>query len=357
MGLEIDRERFTDEDFSRFAARLRSCNQALAALLERPGFGEGAPSIGAELELDLVDDEGRPAPVNRAVLADTLDGRVTLEVDRFNLEINADPVPLAGAPFSATRRELEGALGAIREAARVHGARPVIVGILPTLTESDLTSAALTDACRYRALSRGIRRRRGEPFPLHIHGRDELELTADDVVYEGANTSFQLHLRVSPGDFASTYNAAQLATAPALAIGGNSPFFLGRRLWEETRIALFRQSVDDRSSASDDAWRPARVSFGHGWVRRGALELFQEAVHLHDPLLPVCGPEDPLAVVRAGGVPSLAELRLHQGTIWRWNRAVYDGSGGGHVRIELRALPAGPTVTDMLANAAFLLGL
>jgi hypothetical protein len=180
---------------------------------------------------------------------------------------------------------------------------------------------------------------------------------AHEVTFEGANTSFQIHLRVPPERFADFYNAAQLATAPALAVACNSPSFLGRRLWQETRVALFRQAVDDRANPSEDDWRPARVSFGHGWVRRGAHELFAELVAQHEPLLPVLSAEDAERVCHAGGVPELAELRLHCGTVWRWNRPVYDAAEGGHLRIELRALPAGPTATDMVANLAFLVGL
>ena len=170
------------------------------------------------------------------------------------------------------------------------GARIAMIGILPTLEQGDLDACVLSNVNRYRALSRGIRRIRGEPFVVRIRGEDELSVQADDVTFEGANTSLQVHLRVDPEAFARTYNAAQLATAVVLASSGNSPFFLGKRLWHETRVALFRQSVDDRADARDDDWRPARVSFGHGWVRQGARELFEESVALHEPLLPVLGP-------------------------------------------------------------------
>jgi gamma-glutamyl:cysteine ligase YbdK (ATP-grasp superfamily) len=357
MGLAIDREQFEDADYQQFGVRLQSSLRALELVLARGGFGEGPPSIGAELELNLVDAQGRPLPLNRAVLAETIDPRVTLELDRFNLEINSRPVPLGGRPLSALRDELDSALAATQRAAAAHGGRVVAIGVLPTLRESDLQASLLTDLPRYRALSASLRRLRCAPFEVKIEGDDELTIACDDMTLEGANTSFQLHLRVSPNDFARTYNAAQIATAPALAIGANSPLFLGQRLWDETRIALFRQSVDDRTGGALDEWKPARVSFGHGWVRRGALELFAESVALHEPLLPVVGPQDPLEVARAGGVPGLLELRLHQGTVWRWNRAVYDDSAGGHLRIELRALPAGPTLDDMIASAAFLLGL
>jgi gamma-glutamyl:cysteine ligase YbdK (ATP-grasp superfamily) len=357
MGLEIDRDHFDDDDHRRFAARVRESLDALREVLARPGFGAGPASLGAELEVSLVDRAGRPLPVNRAVLASSVDPRVTLECDRFNLEINTRPGPLAGRPFTALAAELDDALAEVGRAAALHGGRVVTIGILPTLTAADLSPAALTDTRRYRALSAAIRALRHEPFCVRIGGADPLDLRADDVTLQGANTSFQVHLRVAPADFARTYNAAQIATAPVLAAAGNSPIFIGHRLWEETRVALFRQSVDERIDAEPSDWRPARVSFGHGWVREGALELFAESVALYTPLLPVLGTEAPLTVVRGGGIPALHELRLHHGTVWRWNRAVYDDSAGGHLRIELRALPSGPSVTDMLANAAFLIGL
>jgi gamma-glutamyl:cysteine ligase YbdK (ATP-grasp superfamily) len=354
MGLQVDREVFDESDYSQFSARLNESLAALRALLARPGFGDGPASLGAELELNLIDDRGHPRPVNRAALEDARDPRLTLEADRFNLEINSQPFPARGEPFAALARDLEEAMAAAGRGAAQHGARVVMIGILPTLRSEDLV---LTDTVRYRALSAGIRRMRQSPFRVHIEGADRLDVEADDVTLEGANTSFQLHLRVAPAAFARTYNATQIATAAALAVSVNSPTFLGHQLWDETRIALFRQSVDDRSGATDDDWRAARVSFGHGWVRKGVLDLFEETVAMHAPLLPVLGPEAPLACLRAGGVPTLDELALHNGTVWRWNRPVYDAAGGGHLRIEMRTLPAGPTVLDMMASAAFLCGL
>jgi hypothetical protein len=357
VGLDISREEFDDADHMAFATQLERNLRALAHTLGRPGFGTGPTSIGTELELNLVDASARPAPLNQEVLAEAADPRITHEINRFNLEINAPPVPLEGCPFSAMYAELQGALATTHRAARAHGARVVSIGILPTLVEPDLASGVLTDSARYRALSAGILRARGEPFRVHIIGDDELFVHAHDVTFEGANTSFQVHLRVLPERFADTYNAAQLATGLVLSVAGNSPFFFGKRLWHETRIALFRQAVDDRGDLADEDWRPSRVSFGHGWVRRGAAELFAEAVALHEPLLPVVSAENADAVCRHGGIPELAELRLHSGTVWRWNRAVYDPKGDGHLRIEFRTLPAGPSLRDMIANMAFLIGL
>ena len=357
MGLTIEREWFDPVDYRRFEVRLEECLVALGRLLARPGFGVGPATIGAELELCLVDAQGRALPRNQEVRAETADPRVVLEIDRFNLELNLTPAPLAGRPFAALASELEQALGIVRRAAAWHGGRPVMVGVLPTLEPSDLQLAALSDAPRYRALNHGLRRLRQEPFRVRIDGADPLELATDDVGLEGANTSFQVHLRVDPDRFADHYNAAQLATGPVLAAAGNSPTFLGHRLWQETRVALFKQAVDDRDPAGRSSRRVARVAFGTGWTRTGPLELLEESVRLHEPILPVLSPEDPLALEADGAVPALAELRLHQGTVWRWNRAIYDPADGGHLRIELRALPAGPTVVDMAANAAFLLGL
>ncbi|HEX8435930.1 glutamate--cysteine ligase [Archangium sp.] len=357
MGLAIDRETFEPEEYERFSRRLNESLEALRQVLARPGFGAGPRTIGAELELFLVDAAGFPLPVNRQVLDQTKDPRVTVEIDRFNLEVNLRPAPLTGRPFTAMRAEFESALAEVRRAAATQGARVAVTGILPTLREADLGRGAMTGMARYRALSASIRRLRQEPFRVVIHGEDPLTLEWDDVSLEGANTSLQYHLRVDLADFARMYNAAQLATAPVLAVSSNSPFLLGRRLWDETRVALFRQAVDDRGEAQSGVPHHGRVTFGRGWVRQGPWELFAEAVALHAPLLPVLGSESPLERVAAGGLPRLDELRLHQGTVWSWNRAIYDPSGEGHVRIELRALPAGPTVVDMLANGALLLGL
>jgi hypothetical protein len=358
MGLTIERERFEPVDYVRFEERLEECLVAMGRLLKRPGFGTGPATVGAELELCLVDSQGRALPRNQEVRAETADPRVVLEVDRFNLELNLTPAPLAGRPFAAMANELDQALGIVRRAAAWHGGRLVMVGILPTLRPEDLQLAALSDAPRYRALNNGLRRLRQEPFRIRIDGADPLELAADDIGLEGANTSFQVHLRVDPDRFADHVNAAQLATGPVLAVAGNSPTFLGHRLWQETRVALFKQAIDDRGTAGRASRRISRVAFGTGWTRSGPLELLEESVRLHEPVLPVVGPERPLdRLGRGDGVPALEELRLHQGTVWRWNRAIYDPADGGHLRIEMRALPAGPTVVDMLANAAFLLGL
>jgi gamma-glutamyl:cysteine ligase YbdK (ATP-grasp superfamily) len=356
MGKDVDRDTFEEQDYVRFRERLEQCLAELALLLRRPGFGAGPASIGAELELFLIDSAGRPLPRNQAVLAAAADSRLTVELDRFNLEINSTPVPLKGRPLSAVGAELTQLLDRVSAAARTLGGRPALIGILPTLRFADLDPGAITDRTRYRAMGRGLSRLRQHPFVIKISGDEPVELTVGHIAVEGANTSFQLHLRVDPADFTRIYNAAQLASGPTLAVAGNSPTFLGHQLWQETRIALFKQAVEDRAAAGPRR-RPARTALGTGWVRGGALELFTESVRLHPPLLPLLTEPQPLPGGADTVAPPLHELRLHQGTVWRWNRAIYDPADGGHLRIEMRALPAGPTVTDMLANAAFQFGL
>ncbi|WP_217921373.1 hypothetical protein [Miltoncostaea oceani] len=356
MGEEIATESFSDEDHRRFAARCRDGVRALEQVVARPGFGDGPPSTGVEVEIGLVDADARPAPLNREVQAAAGDPDLDVELDRFNLELNTAPVMLAGRPLGAIHDNLAAGLGRVAAAAAGVGARPIAIGILPTLRRDDLGAHAMTDSPRFRALQAGLRGLRGGPFEIGIDGDEPLLLDWDDITLEGAATGLHVHLRVPPGAFASVFNAAQAAVAPVLAVSGNSPILLEHLLWAETRIALFGQAVDDRAPIGA-AWLPSRASFGHGWIA-SPVEPFAESVALHVPILPVVGDEEePLAVVATGGTPALDELRLHHGTVWRWNRAVVDLGDDPHLRIEMRALPAGPTVADMTANVAFLLGL
>jgi len=355
VAIAITKDTFTEEDHARFAGRLVDQVAHLSRLCDEPGFGEGPATLGAELEVPIVGTDRRPCPCNTEVLRALDDRRATVEIARFNVEFNLTPVPAAGRPFTALGAEMAELLTAGTQAAATHGSRLLPVGILPSVMPEDVTRAAMTDVARYRALERQVGRLRGGPARVTIHGEEPLSMAYDGIMLEGANTSCQLHLRVSAAQFADTYNAAQLATPIAVALSGNSPVFLDHLLWDETRVAVFKQSVEART-LDDLAWRrPARVAFGHGWVRRGAPELFAEGVRLHQPLFPVCDDDAPDAP--DAEAPRLPELRLHQGTIWRWNRAIYDPAAGGHLRIEFRALPSGPTITDMMANAALLIGL
>ena len=357
MGQAVERSNFSDDEYVAAGVRLRDNLRALKLLLDRDSFGLGEPSLGAELEVSVIDKEAQALPVNSKILADSADPQLQLELNRFNLEYNLSPVSAAGAPFSELQAEMVAALDNLGGIAANHGGRIVPIGILPTLRIDQLQSNAMTDLTRYHALAAGLRRIRQTEFRIRIDGDEPIDTTCDSVTMEGANTSFQLHLRVSPDQFAPYYNAAQLVTPLALAVGANSPFLLGHALWDETRIALFKQSVDTRGASPHEWRRAARVPFGHGWVRNSAYELFGESCHLYPVLIPITSNEDSEEIVRGGGIPRLPELCLQQGTIWTWNRAIYDSGCGGHLRIELRALPSGPTPVDMMANAAYLIGL
>lgn len=358
MGIEINKTSFVEQDYKRFEGALEKNLAALGDLLAAPGFGSGPRSLGAELEVYIVDGEGKPLHLNQEILAAANDAQLTLELNRYNLEYNLSPHALDDQPFANTEREILSRLEHLRRVASGFGGRIVPIGILPTLRLSDFGAHCITDSKRYHALVSQLLLRRGDgKFRIDIHGEDPLQLDMADITLEGANTSFQIHYRVNPGDYADTFNAIQLMTPLVVAIGANSPTLFGHNLWHETRIPLFKQSIDTRRVDRYGWNEPARVNFGQGWVRHGALELFTEVVRIYPPLLPICSTQSPQCELDEGRIPSLAELRLHQSTVWLWNRPVYDAVDGGHLRIEMRALPAGPTAIDMVANAAFLIGL
>jgi gamma-glutamyl:cysteine ligase YbdK (ATP-grasp superfamily) len=360
MGTELKTDQFAEGDQLRFKQRLDHQLRVLEEVLRRPDFDRKERSIGAELELSVIDAEGRACAISERLVQEANNPEITPEMGAFDIELSTPPGPLAGKPFSALGGSMRGTVQQIRELAARHGARVVPISILPTLRVEDLAYEAITERPRYRALARGMTAGRGTAFDISIEGVDRLLFSSQNGVgMRAANSAFQVHLSSTPEEFALLFNAALLLSAPALAAAANSPTFLGKRLWHETRVALFKQSGDDRPTALDgDNALPPRVNFGNGWVREGAIELFLESVTLHPPLLPVCSELDETtrAAGRAGALPKLHELRLHHGTVWSWNRPVYDPDNGGSLRIELRALPAGPSYEDMLANGSFLVG-
>ena len=357
MGTDIDKTQFDANDFEQYHHRLNENLCAFRQLLSQPGFGQGSPSFGAELELYIIDKQAAPKAINQQIHQQMMDKQLTLELNRFNLEYNFTPVRQEARPFSKMKQQMDAALTCLSEIAATHQARIVPIGILPTLQVSDMGLNAITDVPRYHVLAKALRDKRGSDFHIHIEGVESLDLHWGDVSPEGANTSFQFHYRVNPENFADAYNAAQLSTPLALALSANSPFFLGKKLWHETRIALFKQSIDYRLEDALHKHLPARVLFGLGWIRKDIYEMYAEGVYLFEPLMPICSDTNSFDELRAGIAPSLSELRLHQGSIWNWNRPIYDPTDKGHLRIELRALPAGPTPGNMLANAALMSGL
>lgn len=353
IRIELDRS-----ELRVFTQALLRDVQALERLLDEGRIESGVRRIGLEQELFLVDDQWRPAPVAVEALERIHDPRVTSEIGRFNLECNLEPLLFGGNCLRLMENRLNELLESVRRTVHDLGVEVVLTGILPTLRKSDLTLDNMVPADRYYALNDALTRMRGGLYDLRIKGTDELRVTHDSVMLEAANASFQVHFQVGPEEFARLYNTAMTASAPILAAAVNSPLMLGRRLWQETRIAVFQQSVDTRSPLSEIRDVPTRVSFGREWVNDSVLEIFKSDVSRFRVLLGRQIDEDPMEELAAGRAPSLQALQLFNSTVYRWNRACYGVSNGvAHLRIENRVLPCGPSVRDEIANAAFWFGL
>ncbi|WP_432139003.1 MULTISPECIES: glutamate--cysteine ligase [unclassified Streptomyces] len=343
-------------DRQQYRDKLRRCLTGLERLLAQGRFDRPKNLMGLEIELNLVGADGMPKMLNAQVLERIASRDFQTELAMFNLEVNIAPHRLGGRVFDRLAEELRTSLAyADRKAAEVD-AGILMIGILPTLDRDDLVSSNLSEVDRYTLLNDQIVAARGEDFTLDIEGPERLYCTAKSITPEAACTSVQLHLQVTPARFPDVWNAAQAVTAAQVAIGANSPFLFGRELWHESRIPLFLQSTDTRPPELQAQGVRPRTWFGERWIT-SAYELFEENLRYFPALLPICDEEDPLEVLAAGGVPKLAELVLHNGTVYRWNRPVYGiADGVPHLRVENRVLPAGPTVTDVLANAAFYYG-
>jgi CBS domain-containing protein len=342
-----------------FTKALLTDLQALERMVDEGLIESGIRRIGAEQELFLVDADWHPAPVATDVLEQLPENQgFTTELARFNLEINLDPLGLEGDCFTRLEQCMTTRVGQVREAARDIGAEVILTGILPTLSKSDLVVDNITPRTRYYALNDAMGRlRSGKPYRLQIEGAEELHFEHDSVMLEACNTSAQFHLQVSAEEFPVFYNVAQLVAAPVLACAVNSPLLFGRQLWAETRIAVFQQSIDTRSTALHMRELSPRVRFGDRWLSGTVSTLFEEDVSRFRVLVATEVTEDSIEVLDRGGVPELRALQIHNGTVYRWNRPCY-GVGGGvpHLRIECRVFPSGPTVADEVANAAFWIG-
>lgn len=339
-------------------ARLLRDLKALQWMLDHDCFESDVQRIGAEQEFCFVDQHWRPAPLITQVLEHLSDEHFTTEFARFNIEVNLDPQLFVGSCLSEMELTLKGFLNKAEQAANVSGGHILLSGILPTIRFRDLTPENLTPLPRYRALVDYLHELRGGLFEFRIEGPDALVIKDGLALFEGSNTSFQVHLQVSPHHFASLYNWSMAITGPILSACTNSPLLLGKRLWRETRIALFQQSIDTRNFSELIRERAPRVCFGSGWITNSIADIFKEDIARHRVMLTSTREEDPMAVLAEGGVPKLFTLNVHNGTVYRWNRPCYGITHGKpHLRIEMRALPAGPSVVDEMANAAFWLGL
>jgi gamma-glutamyl:cysteine ligase YbdK (ATP-grasp superfamily) len=356
MGEKVVAGPFDLSDRQRYRGKLRQCLAGLVRLLEEKRFDRPKNLMGLEIELNLTGPDGMPRMLNAEVLERIASRDFQTELAMFNLEVNIAPHRLGGRVFDRLAEELRTSLAYADRKAKELDAGIVMIGILPTLDRDDLVSSNLSAVDRYTLLNDQIVAARGEEFTLDIDGVERLECTSGSIAPEAACTSVQLHLQVTPARFADVWNAAQAVAAAQVAMGANSPFLFGRELWRESRPPLFQQSTDTRPPELQAQGVRPRTWFGERWIT-SAQELFEENLRYFPALLPICDVEDPLRVLDEGGTPKLAELVLHNGTVYRWNRPVYGiADGVPHLRVENRVLPAGPTVVDVLANAAFYYG-
>jgi len=347
VGREITQVSFDPSDYTDFRERVAAETRVFEGWWRGGQFDRSAYMGGFELEAWLVDAGGRPLPENEACLQRLASPMVVPELSRFNLELNVTPQRLAGRALRTLEQELAATWKRCFDAAQSLGGALVMVGILPSVSNHDLTLGNISPLNRYYALNEQVfRRRGGRPIKLEINGREALALTHDDVMLEAAATSFQVHLQVPAGELTRCFNASLVLAAPLVALSANSPYLFGRDLWDETRIPLFEQAVD-----TGDAVEPGerRVTFGQRYLESGPRECFVENIERYPVLLPAqfdSAPEE------------FCHLSLHNGTIWRWVRPLLGFSEAGvpHVRIEQRVMPAGPTIVDMMANAAVYFG-
>ena len=358
MGEQRVNRSFSEEKKALFIKYLLDDIKALEYMLEHNMFERGITRIGAEQEFCLVTGDWRPAVNNQEILKAINDPHFTTELARYNLEINLDPVELKGDCFTQVSDQLRTLLEKGSKVSESKGAQIVLTGILPTITNTHLNKDYITPVPRYYALNDMMMNLRRSNFHLHLQGVDELSITQDSVIFEGCNTSFQLHLQVDPDDFISSFNWAQAISGPVLGISCNSPVLLGRELWAETRIALFRQSIDTRHISNALKDKQPRVAFGNSWASGSAAEIYKDNISKYEIILDREIDENSMSILERGGIPKLKALNLHSGTIYPWNRACY-GVGGGkpHLRIENRYIPSGPSVTDEMANFAFWTGI
>ncbi len=357
MGREIQAIKFSGEDRRVYREKVRRSLDALARMLRECQFDDNSTQVGQEIELNLVDFQAIPSMRNADVLNALANPAWGVEVGQFNLEINVPPRALTGQALAELEQVIRSDLNAGDEKARSIGTRLVMIGILPTLQQGDVHLGTLSASERFRALNEQIFAARGEDMRISIDGAEKLLAHTDSITPEAACTSLQLHLQVNPETFANYWNAAQAAAAVQVALGANSPFLFGKQLWHETRITLFEQASDTRPEELKEQGVRPRVWFGERWIT-SVFDLFEENLRYFPALLPICEDEDPLAVLDGGACPHLAEMSLHNGTVYRWNRPIYAVvEGRPHLRVENRVLPAGPSVADMVANAAFYYGL
>ncbi|GMR08505.1 MAG: glutamate-cysteine ligase family protein [Gammaproteobacteria bacterium] len=351
MGQEIDTSHFKKQDFEAFSSRLEEETEYLSQLFHEHALSNSHEVAGFEVEAWLLDLQGHPCAVNETYLERLNSSLVVPELARFNVELNSSPLTLQGDVLSRMHQEFQHTWQRCLSTAADMQIRLMMIGILPTLRDSELNLENMSRMTRYRALNEQVlRHRRGRPLQFNITGREHLSVKHRDVMLESATTSYQLHLKVPLDKSVRYYNTSIALSAPMVAITANSPYLFGKDLWDETRIPLFEQAVEV-GGADGAAFGPVRrVTFGNGYARDSMMECFTENIEHYPPLLPY---------ESEGGIGQLNHLRLHNGTIWRWNRPLigFSADGSLHLRIEHRVIPAGPSLIDAIANAALYFGL
>ncbi|MFZ2168822.1 MAG: glutamate--cysteine ligase [Methylococcaceae bacterium] len=350
MGQEISLSHFDEGDFTRFHQKLEQETLLLERLITQKTCSHRDPVAGFELEAWLVNQDMRPSPINNHFLATLNDPLASAELAKFNIEFNCLPEPLTGNVFSGLHQQLQAIWGKASQHAESMDHKVVMIGILPTLKQEDLHLGNMSDMHRYRALNEQILHTRGEPIHIDISGAEHLKIEHHDVMLEAATTSFQTHIQLPLPIAHHFYNASIIASAPMVALCANAPFLFGKELWHESRIPLFEQAIATGGFGGAAHGPLRRVSFGSDYARHSIIECFQENL-LHFPIL--------LPVDRNSTAETFEHLRLHNGTIWRWNRPLigFDEDGTPHIRVEHRTPAAGPSVIDSIANAAFYYGL
>ncbi|MGW9825697.1 glutamate--cysteine ligase [Brevibacterium sp. CS2] len=357
MGDAVSSQRYSPEQRTRYRELLNADLETFDSYLQEATFVDHG-TIGMELELNLVDADMQPFRVNDKVLAAIDSDEFQSEIGSYNIELNHPVLQVSGTGLRELESGLRARLAAAHAGARAHDAQIGMIGTLPTLTTEFLEDPAwMTEENRYRALSNAVLDARGELVRIDVTDREFYQHDFADVAPESSCTSMQLHLQVAPNRFAGAWNASQAIAGIQVALSANSPLFMGRKLWHENRIPVFTQSIDTRTPELVTQGVRPRVWFGERWIT-SVFDLFEENVRYFPPMLPESR-EDAGTPVMQGNAPTLHALNLHNGTVWRWNRPIYAPSGDdlAHIRVENRLLPAGPTVADMVADAAFYYGL
>ena len=350
MGEEIHTSRFTAADIDRFNHHLRVESDILQDWIKQDNFDKSQLRAGFEVEACLLDENFQASATNDVIIQELNNELVGYELAKFNLEFNSTPQTLSGHGLSRLHMELLNNWQECEGLTRCHDTSLIMIGILPSLKNEQLSLANMSNQQRYRALNREVLHlRKGKPLVLDIHGEEHLRITHRDVMLESAATSFQLHFQTPLSLAARIYNASVILSAPMLAITANSPYLFGKDLWDETRIPLFEMAVSVGGFDAAVHGPVRRVTFGNGYIRNSLFECFAENRDHYPVLLPIEFDEP---------AENLHHLRFHNGTIWRWNRPLIgiDNAGVPHVRIEHRVIPAGPTIMDAMANAALFYG-